>query len=175
MTWGTGTWGSGSPWGTGEALPPPTLISVSSEPGATASRSEPAVVARRGGTILRVIGTNFFDPVTVEILRGGAGAYEVVGEAYVFDPEFDVAPNRIICGAPAFGAPVASLGGDRPGDGLYHVRVTTDGGTTEVLEDTIEARLFAEENKTLAVRNKYSRQWVAGPRVLSGARPDIDI
>ena len=161
MTWGTGSWGAGSPWGTGSALPPPTLIGVTSAPGPTAESSSPAVVAERGGTILTVIGTNFFasedEPfVTIEVLLGGPGGYQVVGTCFVFDPEFDVARNRIFCGAPALL------------NGLYHLRVTTEGGESNVLENVIAARLFAEEYKTLSVRGKFSPKWRTGPRLLRG-------
>lgn len=161
MTWGTGPWGSGSPWGTGVTLPPPTLIGVSSDPGETAPTTNPAVVAIRGGTICKALGTNFFTRdsrpfIDIEILTGGPGAYVVVGTGYVFDPDFDIKSNLVFFGAPALAR------------GLYHVRVTTDGGTSNVLTDAIAARLFAEEYKTVSVRGKFAPKWATGPRLLRG-------
>ena len=160
MTWGKGPLGL-SPWGTGTTLPPPSLIAVTSDPGPTAEVTSPAVVAERGGTILTIVGTNFFASddapfVTIEALLGGPGSYQVVGTCFVFDPEFDVARNRIFAGAPALL------------QGLYHLRVTTEGGESNVLENVIAARLFAEEYKTLSVRGKFAPKWRTGPRHLRG-------
>ena len=159
MSWGIGPWGSGSPWGTGTVLPPPTLISVSSQPGPTAQKSNPAVIARRGGTVCTAFGTNFFTResrpyIDVDLLIGNLGAYEVVATGYVFDSEFDILRNKVLFGAPALQ------------DGLYHLRITTDGGPSPVLENAIEARLFAEEYKTVSVRAKYAPVWATGPRFL---------
>jgi len=163
MTWGgTGGWGAGSPWGTGsgEAAAPPTLSAVASEHGTTAPSSGPAVIAVRGGTICRVVGSSFFASaaapfVTIEFLIGVA-PYTAVGTGYVFDPALDVTASRIIFGAPALEK------------GLYHLRVTTAGGSSGVLEDVIAARFFAEEYKTLSVRGKFSAKWATGPRILRG-------
>lgn len=156
MTWGIGPWGAGSPWGTGTALAPPTLIGVSSSPGPTASSSGPAVVDENGGTICTLIGTNFADPTTIDILVGGPGSYVVVAQGYIFDVRYDLRANRIVFGAPAL---------ER---GLYHVRATTGGGPTSVLSNVIAARRFAEEHKTLSVRGKFSSTWETGPRILRG-------
>ena len=154
MTWGTGPWGTSSPWGTGVALPPPSIISVTSDPGDTAPKSNPAVIARRGGTICTLLGTNFFDPTIVEVLIGGAGAYTKVAEGYIFDAEFDLKRSKLFFGAPALV------------DGLYHVRIVTEGGQSNVLESVLEARLFAEEYKTVSVRAKYAPVWKTGERYL---------
>lgn len=156
MTWGVGPWGSGSPWGTGAVLPPPTLISVSSDPGPTAPTSNPAVIAKRGGTVCIVLGTNFADPLTIELLTGSSGSYTVVGSGYVFDPRYDLLRNRCY-----FGAPTLEVG-------LYHLRVTTPGGVSGVLEDVIASRLFADEFKTVSVRGKFSPRWATGQRLLRG-------
>lgn len=156
MTWGIGPWGAGAPWGTGVLLPPPTLIGVSSDPGPTASTTGPAVIDENGGTVCLLLGTNFFDPITIEILIGGSGAYTVVGTGYVFDPRYDLEQNRCYFGAPAL---------ER---GLYHLRATTAGGTSGVLVNALAARQFAEEFKTLSVRGKFSSKWETGPRILRG-------
>ena len=117
------------------------------------------MIARRGGTVCTVFGTNFFARelhpyIDVELLTGGAGSYTVVATGYVFDPEFDIFPNKVHFGAPALQS------------GLYHLRVTTDGGATSVLENVIEARLFAEEYKSVSVRAKYAPVWKTGTRFL---------
>lgn len=156
MSWGTGPWGAGSPWGGGISLPVPGLIAVSSFPDPTAEATLPAVVNEIGGTICLAIGTNFADPITVDILIGGLGSYTVVANGYVVDPRFDVESNRVFFGAPALVR------------GLYHLRVTTAGGTSGVLENVIAARLFADEYKTVSVRGKFSPKWITGPRILRG-------
>ena len=157
MSWGIGPWGSGSPWGTGTVLAVPTLVSVASEPDATAPTMSPAVVAEQGGTICRLFGTNFADPMTVEIGLGSTLSFTKLGEGYIFDPEFDLRSNRVFFGAPAL---------ER---GLYSIRVVTAGGTSNVLEDVLSARLFAEEYKTISVRGKFSAKWRTGPRILKGS------
>ena len=156
MTWGAhGSWG-GSPWGTGSVLPPPSLIAVVSEPDVAAETTEPAVIAEQGGTVCFVLGTNFADPMTVELLTGGPGTYVVVAEGYIVNARYDIDSSRCYFGAPSL---------ER---GLYHLRVTTEGGESNVLEDVIAARWFAEEYKTLSVRSKFSASWDTGPRILRG-------
>lgn len=156
MTWGSsGPWGAGSPWGTGSTLPPPSLVAIASEADTDAPTVNPAVVNELGGTICTLVGTNFSDPITIDILAGGPGAYSVVATGYVFDPEFDLKSNRVIFGAPALGI------------GTYSVRVTTEGGTSNVLQDVIAARTFADEYKTLSVRSKWAPKWSTGSRELS--------
>jgi hypothetical protein len=150
VTWGDGgSWGSGSPWGTGAALPPPTLISVASP--LAISTGLPAIVERRGGTVCRVLGTNFFDPLTIEILRAAV----VVGTGYLFDAEFDLNRTRAFVGMPALA------------DGFYDLRVTTEGGDSNVLTDALEYRLVSEQVKIHRVRIGYSAPWITGPRLLT--------
>jgi hypothetical protein len=154
VTWGgAGTWGAGAAWGTGggEDIPAPTLAGVSTTPPPLAIGASPAVVAERGGTVATAFGTNFFDPLTIDILDSFS---VVVANGYVFDPEFDLQQSRVIFGVPALEV------------GLYGLRITTASGTTGILTDAIESRLFAEEYKTLSVRGKYSRVWKTGPRIL---------
>ena len=153
MSWGTGPWG-GSPWGTGTVLPPPTLISAASDPGQTAPNSSPAVIAIKGGTVCRLFGTNFFDPMTIEIGLGTGGGFAKLAEGFIFDASQDLRRNRVFFGAP------------RLERGLYSIRVVTDGGTSSVLEDVLAARLFADEFKTISVRGKYAPKWATGPRIL---------
>lgn len=137
--WGGTTWGAGSPWGTGSAAPPPTLVSAS-----------PSVVERRGGTVVALFGSNFQDPLTVELLQGGV----VIADGYIFDPRFDLTRNRVYVGMPALD------------DGVYDVRVTTDGGTATAL-GIIEAKLHAEEHRVVANRAKWAQPWDVGERYLS--------
>lgn len=153
MTWGTGSWGAGSPWGIGASAPPPTIIAVSSvEP--TAPLTGGQVVARRGGDVIKIVGSNFVNPITIEVLNAGL---EVVGTCYPFDDLglFALKPNTVFCGTPALP------------DGLYSLRVTTVGGSSTVLEDALQYELFAEEMKTQRVRVGLMRKWKAGRRLLS--------
>lgn len=154
MTWGTGPWGV-SPWGGVDGGPPaPTLISVSSGPGPATSTALPAAVDERGGTVCLAVGTHFTDPLTIEILAG-VSPYTVVGKGFIFDPEFDVESSRCYFGAPKL---------ER---GLYHVRLSTDGGSV-VLENAIAAREFADDFKIVSARGKWSSVWATGTRVLRG-------
>jgi hypothetical protein len=160
VTWGTTPWGLW-PWGSitplAGPLPPPTIVGVASYPGPTAPASSPAVIDENGGTICLVVGTNFYDPITIDFLTGpGGGPYTVVAQGYVFDPRFDLTQTRCMFSAPAL---------ER---GLYHVRVTTGGGSSAVLEDAFAARRFADEFKTVSVRGKFSPVWETGPRILRG-------
>ncbi len=140
MTWGKGPWGSGSPWGTGITLPPPNLLGIS-----------PAIVARRGGTVVKITGENFADPMIIEVLDGPT----VVGTAYYFDAELDLERNRVFAGMPALA------------DGFYSLRVTTEGGESNTLVDVVEYRLFSEEVKAHRVRIGFAAPWKTGPRLLT--------
>lgn len=137
MAWGTGPWGE-TPWGTGLDLPPPVLLAVS-----------PSILAEQGGTVIKIIGENFFAPVTVDVLDGGV----VVARGFVFDDEFDVEENRIFACMPA-----------RP-TGLWDLRVTTPGGSSGVLADALDYRYFADESKVQRVRMGFAAPWRTGPRL----------
>lgn len=157
MSWGTGSWGGSAAWGTGVTLPPPALIGVSSDPGPTAPRTGPAVVDVLGGTVCLLLGTNFVDPMTIDIGLGVGGGFTALARGYIFDPEFDLEANRVYFGAPALEA------------GLYNVRVTTGGGESGVLAGALAARPFADEYKVASVRGKFSTKWATGPRILRGS------
>lgn len=152
MSWGTGAWGTSEWGGVGTVVPvAPTLLAVSAEvPPGVASN----VVDQLGGTILTIVGTNFTDPITIEVMSGPIATPTIVGECYLFDAEFDLTPSRLLCGSPALE------------DGTYHLRVTTAGGVAE-LEDAIEARLWANELKTVSVRSKFAQPWATGERFMA--------
>ena len=155
MTWGTGPWGGDTvPWGTGSDTPPPAVIGVTSEPGPGVPAANPAVINVLGGTILRIVGSNFYDPVTVELLSGSGGSYVVAGAAYVFDPAFDVTAKLIYAGSP------------RLDIGTYSLRVSTPAGVSAIAVNVIEARVFADEYKTVSVRSKFGTPWATGSREL---------
>lgn len=154
MSWGAGPWGY-MPWGSGITLAVPTILGVSSDPGPLASRTNPAVVDEKGGTICTLLGSGFSDPILVEVLMGSFGSYEVVGEGYVVEPRYDLQSNRVIFGAPAL-----------EGDAYYHLRVTTEGGESDVLEDCLRALPFADRLKIVSTRAKWADAWVAGARVM---------
>lgn len=152
MSWGTGPWGTGA-WGTGSAAPVPTLIGVS-----------PGVVARRGGDVITVLGTGFRRPITIEVLQGGL----VVGTCYAFEADilndekvggnlnlFALTRTRVYAGTPALE------------DGVYDLRVTTDGGSSGILVGALTYELFAEEVKVQRVRQGFMAKWRAGRRLLS--------
>lgn len=141
MSWGSGLWGAGSPWGTGVSLPPPSVVGVSTD-----------VAERRGGTVLRVLGTGFVDSMVVDLLQ--AGVFQ--GAGYIFDPRFDVESNRAWVGMPALD------------DGVYDLRVTTSGGSA-TLAAAVTFKLHAEEYKVVHMRSKWPSVWDAGTRYLRGS------
>lgn len=159
MSWGLGTWGALSPWGTGAVTPPPTLIAVGTTD-----------IDVLGGDVTTVVGTNFLDPMVVEFLQGGVviGASTIPGSAYadsvtagtargiILDPRYDISPNRVYVGTPALAA------------GVYDVRVTTEGGVSAVLVGALTAKPVAMEHRVLSMRSKWARAWQVGPRLLSG-------
>jgi len=113
-----------------------------------------ALVERRGGTVVTISGTNFRDPLTIEILTGASPSFTVVGTGFLFDPEFDLLSNRAFVGMPALE------------DGTYHLRVTTEGGVSNVILDALEWDLFPEEYKIHRTRKGFARVWDVGPRFL---------
>lgn len=104
-----------------------------------------------GGTIIRLLGDNFYDPMTVEVLLSGL----VVGTCYMFDPALDLTRNVALIGSPPLAA------------GTYDLRVTTGAGTV-TLANAIQAMLFAEEMKVHRVRIAYGHRWKTGDRLLGG-------
>jgi hypothetical protein len=112
----------------------------------------------RGGTVIGIVGTDFFAPVTIDVLIGG-GPFVSVGRCFVWDYEFDLKNNRIFAGTPALAA------------GLYHLQVTTDGGPSAVLLNALEYVPFAEEMKVQRARRSFAPVWKTGPRVLVTNEP----
>jgi hypothetical protein len=160
VTWGIGPWGL-TPWGTGGALPVPALAAIQSFPGPLAENTGPAVVDELGGTVCLALGSGFDVSVTVEILAGPIGTPIVVVDedgkpvmGYVAQTRYDVTSSRVYFGAPALTR------------GLYHVRLSTDGGTSSVLENAIAARSFAYDYKIVSARAKLAPQWATGTREL---------
>jgi hypothetical protein len=101
--------------------------------------------------VVRLLGTNFNDPMIIDVLQSGV----VVGNAFYFDAEFDLESNLCFVGMPALD------------DGFYDMQVTTPGGTSPLLVNAVEYRLFAEEMKVQRVRIGFSSPWAAGGRLLS--------
>lgn len=139
MPWGTSPWGLG-PWGGGA----PVIDLVVTPWGG-------GIVDVLGGDVITIGGSNFADPVLIEVLFGG----NVVGTCYVFDPRYDVSASRIYCGTPALA------------QGTYDVRVTTDAGTS-TLVGALTYEPIADQLKVERVRISLARVWSAGPLVLRG-------
>jgi len=149
--WGVGEWGIDS-WGLqGELTASPTLVSVITPHG---ERAGSGVVARRGGDVIQIIGTNFGDPMTIEVLQAAI----VVGTCYIFRPSFDIQPTKVFCGTPALD------------DGVYDLRVTTTVATA-TLASALTYELFSEEAKTLIVRSNINPKWRTGRRMLTTGEP----
>jgi hypothetical protein len=156
--WGVGDWGGidGNPWGgVGDAaVSAPTIDAVISPEGPSPNGGQ--LVDVLGGDVIEIIGTEFEDPLTVEVLIGPSGGpYTVVGTCYMFDARYDLTTTRAFVGTPALA------------QGIYHVRVTNSVNSA-VLEDALDFQPFAEELKVHRVRVGFARVWATGRRMLLG-------
>lgn len=156
--WGIGDWGGidGNPWGgVGDAaVSPPTIDAVISPLGLSPNGGQ--LVDVLGGDVIQIIGTEFEDSMTIEILTGpGGGPYTSVGTCYTFDPRYDLTTTRVFTGTPPLAA------------GKYHLRITNTAGSV-VLEDALDYQPFAEEVKVNRARAGFARQWATGRRILVG-------
>lgn len=151
MTYGTGSWGL-TPWGSPGA---PTILEIATPWGVPVWATPGApIVDIEGGDVIAIAGSNYFDPVSVELLVGG-GPLEVVGTGYIFDPRYDVSSNKIWCGTPPLSR------------GTYHLRVTTPSGST-VLLNALRYEPIAYQTIVERSRINYSSVWAVGDRLLSG-------
>lgn len=144
MAWGVTAWGLTS-WGDAVlGLDAPVLNPDFS----------PAEFDVQGGTLITLLGANFYPQLTAELLTGfGGGPYTVVGVGYQHDPDFDLTPVRAIVGMPALDA------------GTYSIRVRTPSGESNVLQDVIVYKPFAEATYTLKARESFSAKWRVGRRL----------
>lgn len=138
--WGLGEWGLDE-WGSpGVSADPPLLVGVF-----------PGVANVAGGTVVLLLGANFQDPMTVEVLLSG----QFKDVAVIADARYDLTKNRVYVGLPAL--PI----------GTYDIKATTALGDF-TLENAVEYRLFAEELKVETARRKWARAWNLGVRLLVG-------
>lgn len=141
-------------------MPAPLLFTVSAEsPPSGVDANYPAPIDIQGGSVLVLVTENVvaseLEPfVTVEFLTGGPGLYVVHARGHINTPARDVSLERVFVATPAL----------EPG--LYHVRVTTEEGVSNVEEDAVLAQAFAERHKVLATRAKWASAWDTGPRRL---------
>lgn len=156
MTWGTGSWGT-SPWGGVdlETLEVPVITSVN-----------PITVELRGGTVIRINGSRFVLPLIVEVLSGSVSAPTVEGLAHIADHEFDLENSEPFKGFRTIYAGLPPV----DAEGQYHLRVTVAGTPSNVLENALDYRLFAEEYKVHRARTGFGIRWNTGDRVLSRAK-----
>lgn len=140
MTWGTGPWGLG-PWG--GAAPVIDLVSTPWGSG---------IVDVLGGDVITIGGSNFYDPMLVEVLDGLGN---VVGTCYIFDPKYDVFKSRIYCGTPALPK------------GTYDLRVTSNSGSN-TLVGALVYEPIADQLKIERTRSGFAQPWVTGRRLLRG-------
>lgn len=163
MTWGTGPYGTG-PWG-GSGVPSgpaPSIAAVGSwgigpwgtgtwggtgAPGVGAV--SPTIADVKGGTVVALFGTGFIDPVIVELYDGndlaGVGAY--------FEAKLDVRLEKMLVGLPEL--PI----------GVYGIKITTPLGSSPILPDAVEYKVFAEEGKVQRVRRRWAKAWQIGRRL----------
>lgn len=156
--WGVGDWGGidGNPWGgVGDAaVAAPTIDAVISPEGLSPNGGQ--LVDILGGDVIQIIGTEFEDPMLIEILSGPLGGpYVVEGVCYTWDPRYDLTTTRIFTGTPPLPA------------GKYHLRVTNSIASA-ILEDALDYQPFAEELKVNRVRSGLAEPWRSGRRLLVG-------
>ena len=145
--WGVGPWGVGQPWGAGQ-VDPPILLNVTTE--------FDDLLETRGGTIARIVGSNFIPTFVPQVLVGNPGGpYLVVAEGFLFDPVFDILEMATIAlpGMPAV-APA-----------VYHLRVKAAGGLSNVLEDVLDYRVFPEEAKIQKASATYAQPWATPQKI----------
>jgi len=104
-----------------------------------------------GGDVITIGGSNFYDPVLVEVLFGGLP----VGTCYVFDPRYDVSRSRIYCGTPALA------------QGTYDLQVTTGAGSA-IFVGALNYEPIADQMKVERVRVGFASPWTSGRRLLRG-------
>ena len=144
MGWGTDPWGQG-PWG--GAIPggslPPSIVEVS-----------PTILEVEGGTILTIVGSNFFPEFIPYVMLGPTGGpYTQIAKGYLWDPDFDLTPSRAFAGMPALQA------------GVYSLQVETPAGLSNVLEDVLEYKPFSNEVITQKERTAWSSKWKTGEKI----------
>lgn len=113
------------------------------------SVSDP-IVPRRGGKVVKILGTGFEAGAVVELLQASV----VQGEGYIFDPDFDVTATCIFVGLPPLP------------DGVYDLQITV-GVDTATFVAAFDYRLFAEETKAQRARIGFAAGWRTGPRILT--------
>ncbi len=106
-----------------------------------------------GGDVITILGLNFADPMTAEILSG-VFPYTLEAETFMFDARYDLTKSTARYGAPPMPA------------GTYHVRITTPSGTT-VLVDAITYAPVSHELKVDRMRGAFASVWATGDRYLS--------
>jgi hypothetical protein len=143
--WGTEQWGL-DPWGGGNpgALPGPILTAIVG-----------GLLDTRGGTVLEIIGMNFFPTFVPQVLIGVGPGYTLIAEGYLFEPRFDIRNKgtRALPGMPP--APV----------GTYHLRVKTPAGLSGVLENVLTYAVFAEEQKVQKASQAFAIAWNTSRRI----------
>jgi len=108
------------------------------------------IVPRRGGKVVKILGTGFEAGAVVELLQASV----VQGTGYIFDADFDVTATCIFVGLPPLP------------DGIYDLQVTV-GVDTATFVAAFDYRLFAEETKAQRVRIGFASAWRTGPRILT--------
>ena len=140
--WGQSRWGLDY-WGAArEGEVAPTIYEVS-----------PGLLEVEGGTILTIVGADFFPEFIPQVVSGPPGGpYELLAEGYLFDPEYDLTPDRALPGMPPMVA------------GVYSLRVSTPAGLSNVLENALTYAPFADEVIIQKVRSAWSAKWRVGAR-----------
>ena len=108
------------------------------------------IVPRRGGKVVKILGTGFEAGIVVELLQASV----VQGTGYIWDADFDVTSTCVFVGLPPLP------------DGVYDLQVTV-GVDIATFVAAFDYRLFAEETKAQRVRGGFATPWRVGPRILT--------
>ena len=112
----------------------------------------PTLAEVEGGTVIGIFGTNFTDPVIIELVDGGG---TVVGQGQIFEARLDLRLQKMLVGFPPL--PAAT----------YGIQVTTAAGTSPILPNAVTYKLFAQEGKAQRARRHFAQAWATGERLLS--------
>lgn len=134
--WGTDPWGT-SPWGSVD-VPAPSLFAVS-----------PGLVEVEGGTVVTILGENFYPEFVPQVLLGGI----LQAEGYLHDPDFDLTPMRAYAGLPPLPY------------GTYDLRIKTPAGLSNILAAALVYKPFADETIIQKGRSNWSAKWRTGRRL----------
>ncbi len=107
-----------------------------------------------GGTIITILGSSFFPEFVPMVFSGPTGGpYTLVAEGYLFDPDYDLTTTQAIVGMPALPS------------GVYALAVRTPSGQSNIVDNALAYKPFADEEIAQKGRSSWSGKWHVGIRL----------